>query len=336
MVRIPLIAGYVLQGVPHFIRDQIGEGALQRANRAAGFDAETIEGNHCFIPQKSVVEFVDIAARSAGDPHFGLLLVPSMNVSSYGAFGRYILGADTLGQALERAIVALPYHSTFDALSTTIRGGEVSFTYKFALSGTKGYNIVACAAAGELLSVIRSYLSDQWRPLRVELDIGKPTQVSLYEDVFNCPVIFDAPAVSVVMPASCMAVWSSRSSQPIVSLHDVARDQMKGVPQILLDIVQEQIRVHLYTGDVSIETVAYSMDISVRTLQRELNRAGTEFRSLTGMVRLRRATELLEERGFSLTRIAGDLGYSSPAGFSRAFRNATGLSPREYRMKVRT
>lgn len=334
MARVPVIASYVLQGVPNFIRSQIGEKALQRANRVAGFDSEIIEERNCFIPQKSVVEFVNVAAKAAGDPNLGVLFVPSMNVATYGAFGRYVLAADTLGQAIERAIAALPYHSTYDELNVRTQADEVWFTYKFALAGTAGYSIVACAAAGELISVVKAYLSAHWRPLRVELDIEKPSQSSLYEDVFRCPVQFNSPAVSVVLSRHSITATCTRAVRPIVTLQDVARDQSGGAPQNMLNVIQEQIRVHLHNGDVSIEKVAHSMDISVRTLQRELRCAGAEFRSLTGMIRFKRATELLQKRELSLTDISEDLGYASPTGFSRAFRNSTGLSPRKYRTKL--
>jgi len=69
------------------------------------------------------------------------------------------------------------------------------------------------------------------------------------------------------------------------------------------------------------------MDTSMRTLQRELNREGTDFRTLVNAVRAGRAEELLRHRDLSITRIATELGYSTPANFSRAFRKTKGLSP---------
>ncbi len=99
----------------------------------------------------------------------------------------------------------------------------------------------------------------------------------------------------------------------------------------LLDVVVEQIRAQVLTGSVSIDSAAQSIDTSVRTLQRELNRAGTDFRSLAGAARVQRATELLQHTNGSITRVSAELGYSSPANFARAFRNATGSGPREFR-----
>jgi len=318
--------------LPAFIRSEIGERTLQRANRAAGFDAELIEDRNFYVSQRSVLDFVEAIVRSTGEPNLGLLFAPAMNVSDYGTFGSYVFEADTLGQAIKRSIAALPYHSTFDALTVSSLGDEVRYSYKFALAGSPGYAPAACTAAGELLSLFRAYLPDNWRPLRIELDIPKPIQTALFEDVFQCPVLFDAPAVAIVTERHRMMAASKRTSRSQVTLADVARSSRAGgAPRGVLNVAFEQIRTQLITGNVSIEEAARSMDTSVRTLQRELNRAGTDFRSLTSSARIERATELLRSSAVSITSISDDLGYSSPTGFSRAFRKATGFGPREFR-----
>lgn len=332
-MTVPVISSYVLQGLPGFVRGQIGGAALDRANRAAGFDAELIENRNCFISQWSVLEFVEVLARAAGEPRFGLVIAPFMNVGGYGTFGGYVFGAGTLGQALKRSVDALRYHSNYDTLSCAAVRDEVRYTYQFALAGSRGYGIVASAAAGVLLSIMRAYLPDSWRPLRVELDIPKPRQAPIYEDVFECPVIFNAPAVTIVVERRRMAAAPRRFPQPLLTIEDVARDRAYGAPRGFLEVAIEQIRAQVFTGSVSIDHTARSMDISIRTLQREFNRAGTDFRSLTSIVRIQRATELLRESDVSIISIAADLGYSWPGAFTRAFRKATGYGPREFRLQ---
>jgi AraC-like DNA-binding protein len=290
-----------------------------------------IEDRNFYITQRSVVGFVDETARVLGDPKFGLLIAPSRNIATYGTFGRYVTEADTLGEAITRTIAALQYHSTFDGLFVTTAPGELRLGYTFALAHSQGYDSVACAAAGILLSLFRAYLPDHWRPLRIELDIPPPRNTSQFEDVFQCPVIFDAPTVAIVVERHRLMAAPRRSSRSIVTFEDVVRDRRGGAPRSLLDIAVAQIRAQLQTGDVSIEHAAQSMDTSVRTLQRELHQAGADFRSLTSAVRAERASELLRGTNVSITSISEELGYSSPAGFSRAFRKATGLGPREFR-----
>ncbi|MDF2996957.1 MAG: AraC family transcriptional regulator [Xanthobacteraceae bacterium] len=334
MAELPVISSHILHGMPAFVRDRIGARALLQANRAAGFDLELIEGRNCFIPHAAVVGFVNAAARAAGEPNLGILMAPLMNAANYGSFGRYVLGADTLGRSIERAIAALCYHSTDDRMSVAIVGDEARYSYGFALAGRAGYDIIASAAAGVLLSVLRAYLPGDWRPLRIELDIDKPHQTGPFEDVFQCPVVFNAPAVTIVTERHHLLAAPRRAAWPIVTIEDVARDRRGGAPRDLLDIVVEQIRAQVITGSVSIDSAAQSMDTSVRTLQRELNRAGTDFRSMANAARAQRATELLRHTNGSITRVSAEMGYSSPANFARAFRKVTGRGPREFRSKV--
>ncbi len=333
MAAVPVISSYVLQGLPTFVREHIGETALDSANRAAGFDAELIESRNCFVSQWSLLEFVEVLARAAGEPGLGLVIAPFMNVGGYGTFGGYVFGAGTLGQALKRSVDALRYHSNYDKLSIAAGRDEIRYTYQFALAGSRGYGVVASAAVGVLLSIFRAYLPNSWRPLRVELDIPAPRQASLYEDAFECPVIFDAPAVTIVIERRRMAATPQRFPQSLLTIEDVARDRAYGAPRGFLEVAIEQIRAQVFTGSVSIDAAARSMDTSIRTLQRELHRAGTDFRSLTSLVRVQRATELLRESDVSIISIAEDLGYSSPGGFTRAFRKATGYGPREFRLQ---
>jgi AraC-like DNA-binding protein len=334
MPEIPVISSHILHGLPAFVRREIGEKALLRANRATGLDLELIEGRNCFIPHAAVIGFVDASARAAGEDNFGILMAPMMDAANYGCFGRYVLGADTLGQAIERSIAALCYHSTDDRMSVATAGDEVRYSYVFALAGRAGYGNVACAAAGVLLSVFRAYLPPDWRPLRIELDTDRPRRAGLFEDAFQCPVLFNAPAVTVVMERHHLTAAPRRASWPIVTIEDVARDRPGGAPRHLLDVAMEQIRAQVLIGGVSIDGAAQSMDISVRTLQRELRRAGTDFRSLANAAKVQRAAELLRDTNGSITRVSADLGYSSPANFARAFRKATGRGPRQFRSKM--
>lgn len=331
MAQVPVISSHVLRGMTAFIRDEIGNKALRLANRAIGFDLETLEKHNCFIPHSAVVSLFDTIMQVSGEPNLGVLMAPTMSAAAYGSFGRYVYTAETLGQAINRSINALGYHSTKDRISVAIVGDELRYSYVFALAGREGYRSVASAAAGELLSLFRTYLPSDWRPLRIELDTDRSDKTNLFEDVFQCPVLFNAPAVTIVTQRHHLTAALTKATRPIVTIEDVAREARGGAPRDLVDIVCEQIRAQVVIGSVSIDGAAQLMDTSVRTLQRELNLAGTDFRSLANAAKAQRANELLRHTNGSIARVSAELGYSSPANFARAYRKLTGRAPREFR-----
>lgn len=101
----------------------------------------------------------------------------------------------------------------------------------------------------------------------------------------------------------------------------------------LKKVVAKYIWSQILGGKVSIERTARFLDMSVRSLQRSLSREGTDFRTLVNEARSRKAAELLIYADASIGGIARSLGYSTPTHFARAFRKATGVSPRAFRQR---
>ena len=91
------------------------------------------------------------------------------------------------------------------------------------------------------------------------------------------------------------------------------------------------IRGYLRDRYPDVRLAARLADTSVRTLQRRLAQAGLRYASLVQQVRVEVATELLGNPEVSMLEVAGLVGYEDPSNFSRAFRQAMGLSPREFR-----
>ena len=331
---IPIISVATLAGVPAFLRDTFGERVLQRVNQAIMLDLEAIEGQNCYIPYQTLTTFVAEAARWSGERDLGLLLTPHVAVSSYGSWGAYVLGAATLGEAVDRVTGSLALHTTGDRVSVEIApGGQARLIHESVAHGLEGYDHIACGSAGVLLSLCRSYLPDTWRPVRIELDIPRPRRTVAFEDMFRCPITFEAPAVAIVLNPGALRMRRSNGTAGLaVTIEDVTRDCMnRSEYNGLLGGIAAQIRSQLMAGGISVESAARSLGTSVRTLQRELNREGTDFRTLTNAVRGSRAIELLRGSDASITEISTQLGYSAPAHFARAFRNVHGINPSEYR-----
>jgi len=326
-----------MAGVPALIRHAFGEKVLRHANRAALLDIELIEDQDFFIPHATMTGFLHEVERRTGEGNLGLLVAPYLSVARYGRWGDYVLAASTLQEALERAMSTLGYHSRGDRMTLSIHGGLARASYFNAGRERPGYLHVASGTAGVLLDLFRNYLPRAWTPLLLELDHPHPGKAAAaYEDVFDCPVSFGAPAITISFDAILLCRQSLRSPpRRTTTLEDLARARFR--PGSLHDfrgVVQAQIWAQVLSGEVRIDSTARALGSSVRSLQRELNRDGLEFRDMVSAIRVQRAKELLAGTRASVTEISTELGYSTPANFARAFRKATGLPPTEYRMNL--
>jgi AraC-like DNA-binding protein len=109
------------------------------------------------------------------------------------------------------------------------------------------------------------------------------------------------------------AIVSSSSNLP-----DIVRDVRRVIEARLPD-------------DASIDRAAADLGVAVRTLQRRLGAAQTTFRSELAAVQIARAKHWLANTDAPISRIAYEVGLSTPQHLSSLFRKATGQTPTEYR-----
>lgn len=86
--------------------------------------------------------------------------------------------------------------------------------------------------------------------------------------------------------------------------------------------------------EVTLESVADALHLSVRTLQRKLAEAGLSFRGLLSSARHQRARQLLQEPQLTIAEIGWMLGYQNVPSFTRAFKTAEGVSPGQFRERA--
>lgn len=80
----------------------------------------------------------------------------------------------------------------------------------------------------------------------------------------------------------------------------------------------------------SIGDVAEKLGVSTRTLQKQLRLEDTTYRKLLEQVKKSIAVKSLENPESKLTDIAFLLGFSEQSAFNHAFKNWTGMSPKNY------
>lgn len=326
-----------LAGISELVREVFGERVIHYAKQAAMLDLELLEQHQCALLQFIVSNFTWEIETRAKEPNPGLFAAPFLALTAYGCSGRYALAAHSIEEAIERAASSLNCHGTCGTLQLEVDRDISRIRYLHARRGQRGYTRVACGTAALLLSLVRSYLGADFLPHRIELDIPRPSTCTPFEDVFLCPVVCGAVAVSVCLDAPLVRRQVHARIPPApTTIQDVARALFDplGVGSFLGSVVAH-IRTQVQKGDVSIDNTARAMGTSVRTLQRLLRRnSGVDFRELANTIRLRTAKEQLRSSNASITQVAMELGYSSPANFSRAFRTASGLTPQEYRRTV--
>lgn len=95
----------------------------------------------------------------------------------------------------------------------------------------------------------------------------------------------------------------------------------------------DYVRSHL-TEQLDGESVASALGVSRKTLcTRFKNETGETFAAYVRRLRVERARRLLDTTDYEIAQIAYRTGFSSQSHLQTAFKSATGLTPREWRMR---
>lgn len=164
------------------------------------------------------------------------------------------------------------------------------------------------------------------------LDYPEPDYYQDYKHLLP-PVHYNMPAIQGRLPLSLLN-RPLIMSNPESLKHTLALCEMESAMQgnCTLDfirLVQQQFK---QCGEYpSAEQVAEKLHVSLRTLRRKLEAEGSGYKQLLESARRRDAIRLLDNPQLDIRQIAELLGYNTPTNFSRAFRQWTSKTPREYR-----
>lgn len=168
-----------------------------------------------------------------------------------------------------------------------------------------------------------------------------PTSVTLTRPTPDNPTPFiDLLGESIIFGADRCSITSSLSyfDEPFVcadrdkynyTLEKIQQKQQNSTTKAeqTKQIIRELLKTHL----PDLQSVAYELKISPRTLQRDLKDESITFKELLDSTRSEIAQRYLTNPSLSINEIAYLLGYTDPSNFARAFKKWTSHSPREWR-----
>tara|TARA_R100000005_G_scaffold7212_2_gene3290 strand:- start:2590 stop:3645 length:1056 start_codon:yes stop_codon:yes gene_type:complete len=149
------------------------------------------------------------------------------------------------------------------------------------------------------------------------------------------PVHFDAPVNAVTFSVRHLQAPVIRDEQELAGFMALAPYFLLYAPETCHDSVSRRIRniIVEFTGArlPRFAELARRLNLSARTLRRRLEREGTSYQRIKDTVRRDRAIDLLRQPQLSLFDIAEALGFSDPSAFHRSFKKWTGYPPGEFR-----
>ena len=301
--------------------------------KAAGIKLEQTSGDGIRYPVESMQQLWRMAVEASTDPCFGFVAGEQLQPAALHGLGFSWLASDTLRDALQRLV----RFSRLISTAANIELEDSADATELLLMPPEGVKdfVPASIDAGltGFLHMCRITAGNELNPSRATLNRNKPECAKKIEAFFRCPVQYDADNYSLCFSKQLL-------DAPLVNAnHELARINDQAVIDYLArfdrDSITMQVRSsiieRLHDGTPNQETIADSLHVSLRSLQRMLNKEETNYKTLLESTRQELALHYIRETYRSLGEITYLLGFSEPSNFTRAFKRWTGKTPAEYR-----
>ena len=189
------------------------------------------------------------------------------------------------------------------------------------------------------IKLISTLLEKPVTPIEVRFQHKKPRDISEHQRIFNAPLKFEHSMNALVFDnigadypvqqpnAELMVFFEQHAKKILTSIHS-EKPVTKKVSFFIAGNFHEELP--------TIKTVATKLSMSVRSLQRNLEKENTSYREIFNQVYKKLAISYLMNGEISVAEIAYIMGFSEPSSFHRTFKRWTGLTPNVYRVTNKT
>jgi len=267
----------------------------------------------------------------------GLLIGSRYQINTYGVLGYAMMSCPNWGEAMR---IARHYHRVASSMvHINLEIDEDKETLSFIaepfyadMTDVEPFTVEKLFAS--LIAVTKPLLDKPAYPKRVTFTYPEPSYAGTYRELFLCPVEFDAPAnrfevdVEVqqrpLLQANAISAEISRKmceefmSKQERESHDLTRQ----VTELLLSSSRQM---------PGMEEIADTLNVSSRTLRRNLQIENTTFQIVVDKLRQDLSKHYLKRSHLNLDAIAQLVGFTETTNFRRAFKRWEGIPPTQYR-----
>lgn len=269
------------------------------------------------------------------DPKTGLIIGRHYHIGVHGKLGAAALCSDTVLDALKLFFKYTFLTSSYLRYDLKVKENLIFLKIQ-ELIDLKDIRVFVCER--EFVSIHRMSSDILGSPLAVReirLAYPKPLYASAYQDIFKCPVHFNAREHTLVFDGRLLSMKLPMSNPLARKIYEKECEQLY-LRVKAQETVAGQVRHKIMfqsRGLPSFDLLAGSLNMSLSTLNRRLKEEGTSYKKIVAEILGKKAIDMIQTTSSPMEQIASELGYSDLANFYRAFKGWTGKNPGFYRKK---
>jgi len=302
-----------------------------------GIERSAVDDPDARFPLATYYDLWEAVLRTLPRPGSALLMAQANAPGDYGLMGFVVMNSATVREALG-SFARFAGLWTDAAEIRLDEDGTLRVIHRAGFADRLGLRVATEAAPAEILHGARLLTQTNVTPLEVRFAHRAPSDTSVHESFFQCPVRFGQRDTAMVLRREDLALGLPKADAQLGAfLRGMANEALKrraGAAPRSHERIREIVAEELQKGVPSLEQVAKRMATSERTLRRRLEESGTSFRNLLDETRAELARSYVRDRHLPLTEVAFLLGFSEPSAFHRAFKRWTDTTPSAWRQRT--
>jgi AraC-like DNA-binding protein len=306
--------------------------AAEEILRSVDITPERVHSAKARISLRQLAAACQNAIRLSTDRHLPYRIGTTIHISTYGMYGYAILCCPDFRRAME---FAARYHALAAPLAIIEfredRKGAIWHIepIPYSVIDRRLYRFIAELQIGIHISLMRDIMGPEFLPQEISLAYPQAEDFSLTPELVGCEVRFAQPTNQILFESKWLdqtATLGNKTTYPtILALCDDLLGDLRlrvGPAGKIRAILLRDI-----ANPPTFAAIAKLLDVSTRSLRRQLQQQNTSFRGLLDELRTQLALKYLRSTDLANEEIALALGFSDAANFRRAFHRWTNKAP---------
>jgi AraC-like DNA-binding protein len=276
------------------------------------------------------------AIRLSRDPHLPYRIGTSIHLSAYGMYGFAILCCPDFRKAMAFAELYHALAAPLASIEFVEQDGVASWVIEpnaRAATDPQVYRFITEMQIGIHLSLMRDIMGPAFTPDQISVAYPQARDFGLPADEIGCRLGFASRTNRISFRSAWLdqsANLGNKTTYPaVVAVCDDLLSELKSRIGVAGEI--RALLLRDINNPPTLAAVAKLLEVSDRSLRRQLREQGISFRGLLDELRTQIALKYLRTTRLANEDIALALGFSDAANFRRAFRRWTNKSPSEIR-----
>jgi AraC-like DNA-binding protein len=229
----------------------------------------------------------------------------------------------TVFLGLQALIREATSESTHLEMSLRNHHDSIRLSTEYRMKSWPGYDVDQAYQLAVMVELIRFCIGRSWSPGKIGIE-AKRAPGRLRDWYPGTRILTGQPCGFVEVDCR---VLHQRYGDRVVCPNEPSLEK----PRHLRAAVRNLIKAYMNDGPVTARKIAQLLDMSERTLFRQLRQQRSRFQLELDTARFEYAKDLIREHGLSCHQTAARVGVADAGNFSRMFRRIGGLSPSQYR-----